>query len=417
LTAAAHARMILDVWRQEDDALLARLTDEVSFERLGHAQLGKEAPVPWHAAGICAAIRRTPGGVEALDMARAGNVTTLLASLDPARHLDGSPELLHHLALHHARIANATHHDGDERLRSIIAWLALARHERYLRELGEAVVGSALPRADLERTISDVPMWPIDELGERARGGARDVTLASRQAVAVLRRVGEACRVAGVSSELETRVTRRAQSLLASAIEDAITPLLTAIAETTAKGEPSARAGANLLKRFFAVWQWSGEDESVEIAAVDEATPLGWSHCRQSRWGDLGILIEPIWPLVDSLTRRIEGDPTKVAYAARCAQMLVFKADTAHTDADILAIAERALRICPSHRNTRLTIAHSLCEQALRLLPGARAPTHQGCATAEAMITRADQLYPSLARLPEAQKRLAEGKKLLGIAS
>lgn len=408
--------MILFVWRQEDDALLARLTDEVAFERLVHAQMGNDAPVPWHAAGLCAVIRRAPGGIESIDAARAGNVAPLLASLDPARHLDGSPELLHHLALHHARIANA-HHDAEAFVRSMIAWLALARDARYLRELGEAVVGAALPRADLESTLAAVPLWPIDDLGERARSGARDLTFASKQAISVLRRAAEVCRIAGVSSELETRVTRRANSLIASAIEDSITPLLTAIAETTAKGEPSAREGAALMQRFVAVWQWSGEDESVEIAAVDEATPLGWNHCRQSRWGDLGILIEPIWPLVDSLTRRIETDPTRVAYAARCAQMLVFKADTVRTEAETMAIAERALRICPSHRNTRLTLAHSLCEQALRLLPGARAPTHQSCASADAMIKRADSLYPSLARLPEAQKRLAEAKKLLGIAS
>lgn len=408
--------MILIVWRQEDDALLARLTDEAAFERLVHAQMGNDAPVPWHAAGLCAAIRRTPGGIEALDAARAGNIAVLVASLDPARHLDGSPELLHHLALHHARLANA-HHDPEAFVRSMIAWLALARDESYLRELGEAVVGAALPRADLQNTLAEVPLWPIEDLGEQARSGARDLTHASRQAVSVLRRVAEVCRIARVSSDLETRVTRRAQSLLASAIEDAITPVLTAIAETTAKGEPSAREGAVLLQRFLLVWQWSGEDESVEIAAVDEATPLGWSHCRQSRWGDLGILIEPIWPLVDSLARRIEADPTKVAYAARCAQMLVFKADAARTDADTLGIAERALRICPSHRNARLTIAHSLCEQALQNLPGVRAPTHQNCAKAEVMIKRAELLYPSLARLPEAQKRLAEAKKLLGIAS
>jgi hypothetical protein len=407
--------MILVVWRQEDDALLARLTDEVAFERLVHAQMGNNAPVPWHAAGLCAAIRHTPGGNEAIDTARAGNLAALLASLDPARHLDGSPELLHHLALHHARIANATH-DGDAHVRSMIAWLALCRDESYLRELGEAVVGAALPRADLERTLAEVPLWPIEDLGERARSGARDLTLPSKQAIAVLRRVAEVCRVAGVSSDLETRVTRRVNSLLASAVEDAITPILTVIAETRAKGEPTAREGATLLQRFVAAWQWSGEDESVEIATIDEATPLAWDHCRQSRWGDLGILIEPVWPLVDSLTRRIETDPSKIAYAARCAQMLVFKADVARTEAETTAIAERALRICPSHRNTRLTLAHSLCEQALRLLPGARAPTHQGCASAEAMINRAESLYPSAGRLPEAQKRLAEAKKLLGIA-
>lgn len=408
--------MILVVWRQEDDALLARLTDEVAFERLVHAQLGNDAQVPWHAAGLCAAIRRVPGGVEAVDNARSGNVTALVALLDPTRHLEGAPELLHHLALHHARVANARN-DPESYVRSTIAWLALAREERYLRELGESVVGGALPRNDLERTLADVPLWPIDDLGERARGGARELTLPSKQAIAILRRIPEVCHAARVPTAFETRVTQRANSLLAAAIEDAVTPILTAIAETTSKGEPSAQEGASLLRRFVAVWQWSGEDESVEITTVDEATPLAWDHCRQSRWGDLGILIEPIWPLVDSLTKRIEADPSKIAYAGRCAQMLVFKADVARTETETAVIAERALRICPSHRNTRLTLAHSLCEQALRLLPGARAPTHQSVATAEGMITRAETLYPSLQRLPEAQKRLAEAKKLLGIAS
>lgn len=404
------------MWRQEDDALLARLTDELAFERLVHAQMGNDAPVPWHASGLCAAVRSTPGGADALDAARAGNVTALVERLDPARHLNGSPELLHHLALHHARLAEASG-DADAHVRSLIAWLALAREERYLRNLGAAIVESALPRAELDRTLLEVPFWPVDEIGERAKCGARDLTAVAKRALVVLRRVPEACHIAGVSNELERRITQRAESHVAAAIEDAVTPILMAIAEATAQGEPTAREGAALVQRFVSVWNWSGQDESVEHAAVDEVTPLAWAHCRQSRWGDLGILIEPAWPLVDSLTRRIEADPSQIAYAARCAQLLVFKADVARTETETTAICERALRLCPAHRNTRLTLAHSLCEQALRLLPGARPATHQGCAAAEDMIKRVELLYPSSTRLPEAQKRLAEAKKLLGIAS
>jgi hypothetical protein len=408
--------MIRDVWRQEDDALLARLTDEVVLERLVRTQLGKDAPVPWPASGLCAAIRGTPGGREAFDAALIGGFDALIALLDPARHIDGPPELLHHLALHHARLAH-TLNDIEANVRALVAWLALTREERYLRELGEAVVGGGLPRAELDRALAEVPFWIVDEVGERARSGARELTLSSKQALLVLSRVPEACRIARVSSEVATRIERRANTLANAAIEDALTPILTAIAEAATQGEPTAQQGAALLLRFVGVWYWSNQDESVELAAIDQATPLGWNHVRQSRWGDLAILMEPIWPLVDSLARRIESDPTKVAYAGRCAQMLVFKADVAKTDADTMAIAERALRICPSHRNARLTLAHSLCEQALRLLPGARAPTHHGCTNAEAMIKRAETLYPALSRLPEAQKRLAEAKKLLGIAS
>ncbi len=408
--------MILVVWRKEDDALLARLTDEVAFERLVHAQMGRDSAVPWHAVGLCAALRGAPGGAEAIENARSGNIATLIGLLDPVRHLESSPELLHHLALHHARVAS-TLNDAEAFTKSLIAWFALARDERYLRELGEAVVGGSLPRAELDRALADVPLWPVEEIGERARTGARDLTPASSLAIAVLRRVPEVCRLSGISTALATRVNQRAASILASAVEDAITPILTAIAEAKAKAEPSPREGAALLQRFVAAWNWSGQDETVEITAVDEATPLGWTHCRQSRWGDLGILLEPIWPLVESFTRRIEADPSKVAYAARCAQMLVFKADCARTEAEITAISERALKICPSHRNTRLTLAHSLCEQALQLLPGARAPTRQTVAKAEEMIKRAESIFPETARLGEANKRLAEAKKLLGMTS
>ncbi|MDI1480833.1 hypothetical protein [Polyangium sp. y55x31] len=405
------------MWRDEDEALLARLTDEIVFERLFREQAGKEARPPARGAGLCAALRRLPGGNGVVDAARVGKLDALRELLEPARQIDPPPELLHHLALHHASLADLATSSTDAFVRSITAWLALGREEKYLRDLGEAVTGSALPRQDLDRALADAPLWCIEDLGERARTGARDLTADAERALAALGRVPEAARIARAPEALAERAARRATSLVAIAVEEALAPVLAACVEATAQGEPSATEGAALLRRFVAVWRWTGSDESVEHAAIEQATPLAWAHYRASRWDDLRRLIAPVEPLVDSLARRIENDPSKLAYAARAAQMLVFRSDVVRTEPETIALLDRAITICPTHRNARLMKANTLCDQALRLLPGARAPSRQDHDRAAGLIDRAEQLYPAATRLPEARKRLGEAKKLLGISS
>ncbi|MDC0742802.1 hypothetical protein [Polyangium mundeleinium] len=404
------------MWREEDEALLARLTDEIAFERLFRAQAGQDVRPPARGAGLCAVLRRLPGGSEAVEAARSDKTDALREHLEPARQIDPPPELLHHLALHHASLADLTTNSPDAFVRSITAWLALGREETYLRDLGEAVTGSALSRQDLDRALADAPLWCIDDLGERARMGARDLTGSAQRALAALGRVEEAARIARAPEALAERAARRATSLVAVAVEEALAPVLAVFAEATTQGEPSAAEGAAMLGRFVAVWRWSGEDESVEHAAIEQATPLAWAHYRASRWDALREVIAPLAPLVDSLARRIEDDPSKLAYAARAAQMLVFRSDVVRTERETLELLDRAIAICPTHRNARLMKANTFCDQALRLLPGARAPTRHDHDKAAALIDRAEQLYPGATRLPEAKKRLGEAKKLLRIS-
>jgi len=406
------------VWREEDEALLTRLTDEIVFERLFRAQASAGARPPARGAGLCAALRRLPGGSEALvEATRGGKLEPLLALLEPARQIDPPPELLHHLALHHAALADAAASSTDAFVRSITAWLALGREDRYLRELGEAVTGGALARQDLDRALADAPLWPIEELGERARNGARDLTADAQRALAALGRVPEAARIARAPEALAERAARRATSIVAVAVEEALAPVIAAFTEATTHGDPSASVGASLLNRFVAVWRWSGEDESVEHAAIEQTTPLAWAHYRASRWDDLRTLIAPVAPLVDSLAKRIEEDPSQLAYAARAAQMLVFRSDVVRTEQETIVLLDRAITICPTHRNARLMKANTLCDQALRLLPGARAPTRADHDKAAGLLERAEQIYPGATRLPEARKRLGEARKLLGITS
>ncbi|MRG96614.1 hypothetical protein [Polyangium spumosum] len=407
------------MWRDEDEALLARLTDEVAFERLFRHQAGPDARPPTRGAGLCAALRKLSGGERAVIHCAApgGKLDLLLPLLEPARQIDAPAELLHHLALHHAALADAAPAlQPDAFVRSVTAWLALGREEGYLRDLGKAIMDDeSLSRMGLARVMQDALLGCIEDLGERARLGARDLTDEAQRALVALGRVPEAARIARASEGLGDRASRRASSLVAVAVEEALAPVLAAFTEATAQGDPSAAEGATMLGRFASVWRWSGEDESVEHAAIEQATPIAWAFYRASRWDDLRTLLAPIAPLVDSLARRIEGDPSRIAYAARAAQMLVFRSDVVRTVKETMELLDWALRICPTHRNARLMKANTLCDQALRLLPGARAPTRTGHDEAAGLIDQAEQIYPGATRLPEAKKRLGEARKLLGI--
>jgi hypothetical protein len=402
-----------DEWRDEDEALLARLTDEVVLERLFRAQAGPEAVIPRRAAGLIAAIRKTNAGTDVVDLAYRGNLEPLAERLEPGSRPDETPEILHHLALFHARVADARGGSVDALVRSLTAWLALGRDEGYMRELGEAVTGSALPKAELSRALEEAPLWAIEELGRRAREGAREGTAEARSALAALARAEEACRLSRAPDSLVRAATRKAASLRAEAAADALAPIESSIAEATAQGEPMGDECRALFSRVAAVWRWSGEDEAVEQFAVEQAASLGWNHYRASRWTELDQLLEPIAPLVDSLSRRIAGDPTRIAYAGLCAQMLVFRAERRSVD-ERIKILEWALTICPTHRNSRLVLANALCERAARHLPGARAPSHADYEEALALIERAEKLFPAASRIEDLKQRLDAARKLLG---
>lgn len=403
-------------WRNEDEALLVRLLDESVIERVFQSQVGKDAQPPRRASSLIASLKKNPDGLAAVAAAQEGNLGPLLEQIcHPAKLASAGPELLHQLALFHAAVSEAKGGSVDALLRSLTAWLRLVKEGRYLSELGKAVVASSLVAKDLEKALTEAALWPIDDLGKEARQGARELSPKAAASLATLRHVPEAATLAGAPEALSRLACEKAASLAALAIEEALTQPLQALTELATKPDPPAQEAHTLLKRLAAVWSWSGSDESVEHAAIEQTAPLAWAHYRASRWTELGMLIDPIWPLVDSLATRIKADPTKLAYAASTAQMVVFRSDVVNDRTKMMELLERALVICPTHRNTRLRIANELCNDALRLLPGRRAPTHQGYETAKTLITRAEQLYASANGLPEAQKRLLEAKNLLGI--
>ena len=172
-----------------------------------------------------------------------------------------------------------------------------------------------------------------------------------------------------------------------------------------------AREAEKLLPQAVQVWTWTEYDEAVEHFVVDQITPIAWEVYRDLGWDDLRRLLAPYDVLVNTLATRITSDPSRIAYAAPCAQMLLWRAELESTLPRQIEAAERVLALCPSHRNGRVVMAGFLCDAALEALDATRSLVQQReCARAEAYLVRAEKLWPTAKKLGVAKARLAEAK-------
>jgi hypothetical protein len=410
------------VWRPEDDALIERLENELVLERMWRFQASDAAPPPHpRAAGMIALVRAKPDGNTAINEALAGRFDGLFAHLMPGTLKGQPPDLLHHTALYYGRLADALAASSADlslfaRVRALASWIALGEEKNYLKSLAAAIAGGALADVDVQRAAENAAFEPIDDLARVAREGASDQTEPARLAIAALARVSEACRVAACSTAFADTVARRAERARTAAAEDALAPIQEALSEAAARGDIQSRA-PELFQRVARIWKWSGDDEAVEIFAVEQVTPIAWDIQRESRWPELRTLLAPVIDLSESLGRRIEADPTRIAYAGPCAQIYVFRVEMATHLGQKLELAERSVKLCPSHRNGRLVLASALCDKALNLL------TATGWATpkanldeAEALVTRAEELFPALKKLEDMKKRIADARRNTGAA-
>lgn len=396
------------MWRPEDQALLERLEDEEVLELLWRTEAPGAAPLHPRAAGLIRALRLRSGGQAVLDAMRGGDAAPLLAALRPDSMVGMGGPLLHHLALYNARLAD-TRQDPEKveraRLTSLAAWIALSEERSYLTALAEAMLGDQ----DVERAVTAAALAPIDAIGAAALGGARELENASRLALRVLAHVSTACRISGASPTATVRFERHAERLRAQAIDAALAPISEAISEATARGR-AEREGAELMERVALVWHWSDQDEHVERFAIDVVTPIAWNvYHEDNSDAALRRLIRPLEPLVDRLAWRIEADASRIAYAAPCAQMFVFRSEMSTVVEDRRRWAEKSLQICPSHRNGRLILASLLVHEVRDRLDRA-GMFMQGSdfMHLSEQLDRAQELYPRTRGLEELQERLKE---------
>jgi hypothetical protein len=401
------------MWRPEDQALLERLEDEETIGALWRIDAPGAAPLHPRAAGMVQVVRALDGGAEAVAALRDGNPQPLLAMVRPAAMAGLPAALLHHLAVYNERLAMAPGVEPEAaeraRLSSLAAWIALAEERRYLRALANALVDDA---EEADRALADAAMEPIEEVGREALSGARELSTGAQRALRTLARVSDACRRSGCSATVGRRFERRAERLRARAIEAALAPIQEALSDATARGCAEQEGGA-LMARVAAVWRWADGDEHVERFAIDAVTPIAWNvYHEDNADAALRRLVGPLDPLVDRLAWRIEADATRIAYAAPCAQMYVFRSEISTSAEDRKRWAERSLELCPTHRNGRLILASLLVHEVRdRLDRSAMFMQGSDFAELEAQLARARDLYPRARGLTDLEERVARARE------
>jgi hypothetical protein len=411
-------------FRAEDQSLLAELEDEMVVAKLFRAQAARPAELPSRASGLVAELRALPGGEAAVAAAlERSDLAALFELLLSENLVRRPPRFVHHLAIYFDRVAAsyaaeiATGH-GDAsalregylkaRTRSLAAFFALYAERAYLAEHARKIAGSALSREEADATAEVVATSGLGDLGAAARAGARKLAADAGIALAALAATSEACRIAGIDAAARKQLERRADSIRASAVDEALSPILDALTEARVRDAP-VDVYAKLFERVKAVWIWSLRDEAVERFAVDEVTAKAWIVYRTAKWQELGRLLEPCIELYESLAARIESDPKRhVAYSAKCAQVFVFRSDCAPDKEREWAHAERSIRLCSTHRNGRLSVAYLLCNRAIARLGSTWFPSSADVEAARADIARAEELFPQSTRLPIAKEKLKD---------
>lgn len=401
-------------FREDDARLLARIEDEMVASAIWSRQAGASAPpLPGRAAGMIALVRTLEGGGRAIDRALDGDLGPILSLLVPETLGGWPPALLHHVAVHFGRVASAltaTDAEGSDaaRIRSIAAWLALGDERKYLEALARVVAGSALPGAEAEAAGRAVALRPLDDLGTAAREGAADHAESARRALAMLKGLDRAARIASLDVHATTSIRRRADTLRGDAISAALRPILEALSDASARDAMLQEAPA-IFERTHRIWLWSDRDEQVERFAVDEATSLAWIAYREKGWDPLRAMCAPLAEMTDRMAERIEEDPRRhLAYTAKCAQFLVFRGECQVREPDRWPLVERALAICPSHRNARVVACNFLCDRADVLLSGGAIFQASALVAAEQAVARAETLFPQSKRLEKTKARLEE---------
>ena len=405
-------------WRPADEALLQRLEDETLAERLFALIIAdrgdKTVKLPSRAGGIVAEVRKVPGGAEAVAAALEGDIVRLAKFIDRVPLRSMSPELLHHLALFHGRAAAALETTApllasNSWVWALASWLALAEERTYLSRLEEAVLGAASAKK-AAIPVEAVPLELVADLGRRAEAAARDLAPAGTAALVALAKAVESARIAGIAAEAERALRIEASRRRNAAIESALSSIADALDEANVHGSLTS-SGRTIIVRAVAVWTWTGHDEAVEHFVVGQLDRIGWELYRARDWNALRYTLDPFKPMLENLAGRVEKDPSQLAYAAGCAQMYVFMVDTEPNPAVKLALAERAVKICPTHRNGRVVLASMLCDRAIDLLREMLiVKRNREVDRAEAMIERAEKLYPQTRELEEAKKKLLEVK-------
>lgn len=270
----------------------------------------------------------------------------------------------------------------------IRTWAALGQRRSYVEALAVPIVGVAAPKAHEVATRIGVERV-ASVLLARARLG--------QETGALLRALAQA----GALGADVSAIARRARLEALDAVAD---PLRRTLDELATR-RPTLDEVVAAFAAVHTAWRHADRDVELEVLAVERLADFAWDLYRDRRLAELGRVVAEVAEPSASLAARIErGDA--IAWAAPCAQVLVFRAELATRFDAQLALAERAYAVCPSLRNARLVLGDFLLTRAERALDRGTERTSGDTLPADD-VARAASLHPDLKRLAPVREKLA----------
>lgn len=409
-------------WEPIDDAITERLHEEATLAELLRLECGVLSASHKASVGsvLVRELYRLTGGAALRERALAGDLAPLrTACRDPGP--GASPELHHARAIFWGKVARSLNQAsgtaGDDlsntmeaRILEQTAWFCLWTRPDYVRAVAKRI-GAPVD----DRAIESLVLAPLTALVREAREAHATRDPRGTTALEILRRFDACARHAGLERAALSRVSATVDRESYAIVDDALSALRDAMVDARA-----ADGGVGLapqhMRELAAIWLWTGRSEHVEAFFVEQVTPISWQLTREDDMFKLRQVLAPALDVLFSLEARILRDPmTHVARAAGCAEVLLFWA-SAGDSKDYAALVERALAVCPSHRNARQSMAHVLCERAKARLGAATVQNARHALREATMLhERARGLFPMGRGVDETASQIEAAKLRWGI--
>ncbi len=271
----------------------------------------------------------------------------------------------------------------------IRAWATLGKRAGYLGSLAAPVLGASASTAGAVATRIGLDRAVAALLDRAASGGD----------------LGGLLRALRAAESLGDETARRATRARLEALDLVLDPLRRTLDELATR-RPSEGELVAAFAAIRAEWRRCDRDLEIEVLAVERIADFAWDLYRERKFPELARIVDEIVEPSSSLATRVEHDAAAIAWAAPCAQVLVFRAELAPRFDAQVELAERAHRVCPTLRNARLVLGDFLLTRAERAIDRNAARTTGGT-TPEDDIARAASIQPELKRLPVVREKLA----------
>lgn len=171
------------------------------------------------------------------------------------------------------------------------------------------------------------------------------------------------------------------------------------------------------LEWAHAAFELIGADLESCIELVHQCVELGWTLRRLGRdeSDEFKLMFAMMNPFNEQLANNMD-DPISLGHNSKVADFLVFRGELATARPERKAIFERALTICPGHRNSTMLYSYELIYEANQLLgqskvrdlTGVKGGGQGTLLEAWAKVQQVEQLYPQNKNLEKTRAQAIE---------